>query len=52
MASLVSILGPATVVKKAALSPLDDPRLLPALFGILMGAFLLEWASRRLRGRP
>jgi hypothetical protein len=51
MASLVSILGPP-VVKKAALSPLDDPRLLPVLFGILMGSFLLEWSSRRLRGRP
>jgi hypothetical protein len=52
MASLVSILGkPAHHVAPTG-SFLDDPRLLPFLFGLLMVAFLAEWASRRLRGQP
>lgn len=52
MASLVSILGTPTSQKPPTGSFLDDPRLLPALFGLLMFAFLVEWASRRLRGQP
>jgi hypothetical protein len=51
MASLVATLGPAEVEQAPHPNPLDDPRLLPILFGIMMGAFFLEWASRRLRGR-
>jgi hypothetical protein len=30
---------------------LDEPRLVPPVFGIMLAAFLLEWISRRLRGR-
>jgi len=52
MASLVSILGTPTSQKPPSGSFLDDPRLLPALFGLLMFAFLVEWGSRRLRGQP
>lgn len=52
MASLVGILGSPESKPALKASLLDDPRLLPALFGILMAALLLEWASRRLRGRP
>jgi hypothetical protein len=51
LASLVATLGGATVESAPRTNPLDDPRLIPILFGILMGAFFLEWASRRLRGR-
>ena len=50
MASLVATLGPSETEQAPQANPLDDPRLLPILFGIMMGAFLLEWASRRLRG--
>jgi len=52
MASLVSILGAPTSQKAPGGSILDDPRLLPVLFGVLMFAFLVQWASRRLRGQP
>jgi hypothetical protein len=52
MASLVKILGSPKPQKVEKASLWDDPRLLPALFTLLMVTFLLEWASRRLRGRP
>lgn len=51
LASLVSILGSPTTEAAPKPNPLDDPRLIPALFSLLMGALFLEWASRRLRGR-
>ncbi len=51
MASIVSTLGASKRERAPIVNPLDDPRLLPWLFGILMGALFLEWASRRLRGR-
>jgi hypothetical protein len=51
MASLVSTLGPSETEQAPQSNPLDDTRLLPILCGIMLGAFLLEWASRRLRGR-
>jgi hypothetical protein len=52
MASLVSILGAPESKAAEESSFLDDPRLLPFLFGLLMATLLAEWASRRLRGRP
>ncbi len=52
MASLVGILGKPETKEAKAAGILNDPRLLPFLFGLVMAAFLLEWASRRLRGRP
>jgi hypothetical protein len=52
MASLVSILGAPESKAKEEGSIMDDPRLLPFLFGLLMTTLLAEWASRRLRGRP
>ena len=51
MASLVATLGPSETEAAPQPNPLDDPRLLRILFGIAVGAFLLEWASRRLRGQ-
>lgn len=52
LATLVGTLGSAT--PRAAEPPklLADPRLLTALFVVILGALLLETASRRLRGRP
>ena len=52
VATLVGTLGLPTHVAAAAISALNDPRLLTFLFAILMGAFFVEWASRRLRGQP
>lgn len=52
MASLVSILGSPESKAELKASIMDDPRLLPFLFGLLMTCLFLEWASRRLRGRP
>lgn len=52
MASLVTILGSPESKEAQEAGIMDDPRLLPFLFGLLMASFLLEWASRRLRGRP
>jgi hypothetical protein len=52
VATLVGTLGPPTPNVAARGSPLDDPRLLPLLFALLMATLLAEWTSRRLRGRP
>lgn len=49
LASLIATLGPATTATSRA-SLLDDPRLVPLLFGLMLAALLLEWLSRRLRG--
>jgi hypothetical protein len=52
VATLVGTLGPPTRNAAARGSLLDDPRLLPLLFALLMATLLAEWTSRRLRGRP
>jgi hypothetical protein len=52
MVTLVETLGRPTHVVAEAASFLNDPRLLAVLFSFLMAAFFIEWASRRLRGRP
>lgn len=53
LATLISTLGPATSAQTdGALSGLLDPRMLKWLFALALGALLLEWASRRLRGAP
>ena len=49
-ASLIETLGPAAVRPAVRASLLDDPRLATVLFAMLLGALLLEWTSRRLRG--
>jgi hypothetical protein len=51
LASLLATLGPPTDYPAVLASILDDPRLLPLLFGVLLIALLGEWASRRLRGK-
>lgn len=50
LASFIAALGPATTPASVRVDPLDDRRLVPALFGILMLSLLLEWFSRRRRG--
>lgn len=50
LASLVAALGRASPRPAAVAGVLDDPRLVPLLFGLLLAALFFEWASRRLRG--
>lgn len=50
LASLVDGIGAPAPRELELAGILDDPRLLPLLFGVLMGLLMLEWASRRLRG--
>jgi hypothetical protein len=50
LASLVATLGPPKPRPAIVLGVLDDPRLVPLLFGLLLAALGLEWTSRRLRG--
>jgi len=50
LASLVSTLGTPGASGPALAGWLDDPRLVPLLFGSMLVALLAEWASRRLRG--
>jgi hypothetical protein len=52
VATLVGTLGVPTSVAEAGGTFLNDPRLLPALFALLLAVLFLEWTSRRLRGRP
>jgi len=52
LATLVATLGSPTQQTATRRSPLDDPRLLPILFALLMTTLFAEWTSRRLRGRP
>ena len=49
-AMLVETIGAPAPAELELASVLDDPRLLPLLFGILVGLLFLEWMSRRLRG--
>ena len=50
LASLIDGIGAPEPAAIELASILDDPRLLPLLFGALVGLLFLEWASRRLRG--
>lgn len=52
LVTLVTTLGAPRHRPAERASVLDDPRLLPALFAILVAVLFVEWASRRLRGRP
>ena len=50
LATLIGTIGTPAPAELELASILDDPRLLPLLFGILAGLLLIEWMSRRLRG--
>lgn len=50
LATLVDRIGSPAPRELELAGILDDPRLLPFLFGLLVGSLMLEWASRRLRG--
>jgi hypothetical protein len=50
LASLIDAVGPATALDAAPRSNPDRSRTTRLLFAIVVGALLLEWASRRLRG--
>lgn len=50
LASLIDRIGTPAPRELELAGILDDPRLLPFLFGLLVGLLMLEWASRRLRG--
>jgi hypothetical protein len=52
VATLVETLGPPTSIRDEGGTLLNDPRLLPVLFALLVAALFMEWTSRRLRGRP
>jgi len=52
VATLVATLGPPVNQATARVSILQDPRLLPLMFALLMTTLFAEWASRRLRGLP
>ena len=52
VATLVATLGPPVNQAATHGSILQDPRLLPLLFALLMSTLFAEWASRRLRGLP
>ena len=50
LATLVDRIGPPASREPELAGILDDPCLLPLLFGVLAGLLMLEWLSRRLRG--
>lgn len=50
LATLVDRIGAPAPRELELAGILDDPRLPPLLFGLLVGLLMLEWASRRLRG--
>ena len=51
LAAMAALLGPPIANRPAAAAlPADPSRLEAFLFGLALLAFLLEWASRRLRG--
>lgn len=50
LATLVDRIGPPAAQEPELAGILDDPRLLPLLFGVLAALLMLEWLSRRLRG--
>lgn len=49
-ATLVETIGTPAPAELEIASILDDPRLLPLLFGAAVGLLFLGWMSRRLRG--
>jgi hypothetical protein len=51
VATLVATLGTPSRQAQARGTLLDDPRLLPILFALLMAMLFAEWTSRRLRGQ-
>jgi hypothetical protein len=51
VATLVATLGAPSQQAEARGTLLDDPRLLPILFALLMATLFAEWTSRRLRGQ-
>jgi hypothetical protein len=51
VATLVATLGTPSRQEQARGTLLDDPRLLPILFALLMAMLFAEWTSRRLRGQ-
>jgi hypothetical protein len=51
LSTLVSTLGPAAPQPPVRAGLANDPRLLIALFALILGALLIETASRRLRGK-
>ena len=50
LSSLVDAIGPATTAERAPGAAPDSSRVTQLLFALALGALLLEWASRRLRG--
>ena len=50
LASLIETIGAPAPAELELAGILDDPRLLPLVFGVLLGLLMLEWLSRRLRG--
>lgn len=52
LATLIATLGPSVQLAAERGTFLNDPRLLPILFVVLMSMLFAEWSSRRLRGRP
>jgi hypothetical protein len=50
LASLIDALGPATTIDATAAPARDGTRTTRILFALVVGALLLEWSSRRLRG--
>lgn len=50
LATLVERIGAPAPRELELAGFLDDPRLLPFLFGLLVGLLMIEWLSRRLRG--
>jgi hypothetical protein len=50
LAHLIDALGPPAPTMRAGRAP-PDPTRSPWVFGALLAALLLEWGSRRLRGR-
>jgi hypothetical protein len=52
LASLIDALGPPVPLGTGLEAPRDETRLTWWLFAVAIGALLLEWTSRRLRGAP
>jgi hypothetical protein len=51
LASLVGTLGPPAKSIELRVRLFDDPRFVPFVFSVLLAALLIEWLSRRLRGK-
>jgi hypothetical protein len=50
LASLIDALGPASTIDGPVMPARDGTRTTRFLYALVVGALLLEWASRRLRG--